>query len=82
MSMHYERSNKRAPTLPLCSRCAQSMGLARITQRFENLSELHTFECLPCGMLHIEERYRDLSPPEQIAKADNSPARRFSPAHK
>jgi len=81
VSMHYERSNKRAPTPPLCSRCAQSMELARITQRFDKLSELHTFECRPCGMLHIEERSKDLSPPEQIAKADNSPARRFSPAH-
>ena len=62
MSMHYERSNKRAPTPPLCSRCAQSMELARITQRFDKLSELHTSGWAAAIQINFRENFGGVRP--------------------
>jgi hypothetical protein len=44
-----------SPKPPLCPSCAQTMRLARVTSRFDNLPDLHVFECRACGVLHIEE---------------------------
>jgi hypothetical protein len=52
--MSHERFNKCAPKSPRCPSCAQVMRLARITSRFEDLSDLYTFECRTCGVSHIE----------------------------
>ena len=48
--MPYELS----PISPHCPACAQVMRLARITSRFGDLPDLYTFECLACGVSHIE----------------------------
>ena len=42
------------PKSPLCPGCAQTMRLARITSRFEDLPDLYPFECSGCGVSHIE----------------------------
>jgi hypothetical protein len=52
--MRYERSDKAAPRPPHCPGCAQTMRLARITSRFDDLPELYSFECRACGVSHIE----------------------------
>jgi hypothetical protein len=52
--MRNEQSNKNTPRQPLCPGCAQTMRLARITSRFEELPDLYTFECGACGVAHIE----------------------------
>lgn len=52
MAEHNERSN--APKSPRCPSCAQTMRLARITSRFDDLPDLYTFECRSCGVSHIE----------------------------
>ena len=52
--MPHERSNQCAPKSPLCPSCAQVMRRAKITSRFEDLPDLHTFECRACGVSHIE----------------------------
>jgi hypothetical protein len=44
----------KSPKAPLCPACAQTMRLARVTQRFGDLPDLHVFECRACGVLHIE----------------------------
>jgi hypothetical protein len=44
--MRYEYFGGDAVGPPLCSRCAQIMGLARITWRFDDLPELYIFECM------------------------------------
>ena len=51
MSMSNEHST---PKSPLCPGCAQTMRLARITSRFEDLPNLYAFECRSCGVSHIE----------------------------
>jgi len=49
--MPNERST---PKSPLCPGRAQTMRLARITSRLEDLPDLYTFECRSCGVSHIE----------------------------
>ena len=49
--MPNERST---PKSPICLGCAQTMRLARITSRFEDLPDLYTFEFRSCGVSHIE----------------------------
>jgi len=44
-------------------------GLARITSRFDDLPELYTFECRPCGVSHIEVAFHDFSPREHNCPA-------------
>jgi hypothetical protein len=67
--MHYERFGGDAVRPPLCSRCAQIMGLARITWRFDDLPELYIFECRLCGVSHIEAAFHDFSPREHGSPA-------------
>ena len=43
-----------SPKPPLCPSCAQIMRLARITSRFDDLPDLHVFECRACGVSHVE----------------------------
>ena len=43
-----------SPKPPHCPSCAQIMQLARVTSRFDDLPDLYTFECRPCGVAHIE----------------------------
>ena len=43
-----------SPKPPHCPSCAQIMRLARVTSRFDDLPDLYTFECLACGVSHIE----------------------------
>jgi hypothetical protein len=54
LSMQYERSNQCPPKAPLCASCAQTMRLARITSRFDDLPDLYTFECRGCGVSQVE----------------------------
>jgi hypothetical protein len=49
--MPYEHS---APKSPLCPSCAQSIRLAGITSRSDDLPDLYTFECRGCDVSHIE----------------------------
>jgi hypothetical protein len=48
------------------------MRLARITSRFDDLPDLYTFECRPCGVSHIEAAFREFSPREHGRPAFNS----------
>jgi hypothetical protein len=61
LSMPNQNSSTSAPKLPFCPSCAQTMRLARITSRFDDLPDLYTFECRTCGVAHIEAAHIDTS---------------------
>ena len=52
--MRNEHLNKSTPRQQRCPSCAQVMQFVRITWRFEELPDLHIFECRGCGVTHIE----------------------------
>ena len=54
LSMPHERSNQCPPNPPLCASCAQTMRLARVASRLDDLPDLYTFECRGCGVSQIE----------------------------
>src|SRR5262249_21694709 len=54
LSMPTKRSTQCAPKSPHCPSCAQTMRLAGITSRFDELPDLYKFECRGCGVSHIE----------------------------
>src|SRR5262249_8406292 len=52
--MPTKRSTQCAPKSPHCPSCAQTMRLAGITSRFDELPDLYKFECRGCGVSPIE----------------------------
>jgi rRNA maturation protein Nop10 len=67
--MWYEHSDNSPPKPPHCPGCGQVMRLARITSRFDELPELYTFECLLCGVSHVEAALMPhLSPHDRAVK--------------
>jgi len=54
MSMRYQNTDQFVSKPPRCPSCAQIMRLVRITTRFDDLPDLHVFECRACGVSHVE----------------------------
>jgi len=56
-----------SPKPPHCPSCAQIMRLARTTSRFDDLPDLHVFECRACGVSHVEAASEAELEPEKPA---------------